>query len=170
MLASLFAIRVLGVLLVAALLGGCMTNPEKSTWLVFQVRHPKSMVVHTNTYIELIQGADAAATSIRSGMVTKSEDADYVTYQLKHLYYSAKRRAMYVGAHDWPNPPVPPEVFILSSLKEPFSSEWGDWHDPDYVDISRYPSWDFSRGVKPRFDTNIPTQHFQLRYRLDDKR
>ncbi len=170
MLAPLQAIRVLGVLVVAALLSGCITRTETSAWLVFQVRHPMSMVVHTNTYIELIQGADAAATSIRSGMVTKSEDAEYVTYHLKHLYYSAKRRAMYVGARDWPNPPAPPEVFILSSMKKPFSSEWSDWRDPDYVDVSRYPSWDFSRGAKPRFDTNIPTQHFQLRYRLDGKR
>lgn len=149
---------------IATLLNGCTNASKNPERMVFQIRHSKSMAVHTNTHFDFVQGADSARHAMWSGMVKKTEDAEYVIYELRHFYYPARKRALYVGPHDWSSPP---QVFILSALKYPFNSDWNVWRGPDFMDTSRYPSWDYQRGAKVAFSTNIPVQHFEMRYKFD---
>ena len=148
------------------LFAGCATNSETRTF-VYEVRVPNDRFIHEYSGIEMIHGGDSAGGKLK--FMPHAENQKYVLWKQSILIHPKPKKARCTFVVDLWEEPI--EVFRLPIRGKISLQDWSPWLKPDATDDSKYAAWHaMMRPHKTGNQNNVPTNHFELRYKIEEWR
>ena len=145
---------------------GCATNSD-TRHFVFELRVPKDRFIHQNSSYELIHGADASANALR--FMPRTEDQGYLVWKGSTLIFRKPNKAKCTFVVDSWKEPI--EIFWLPFRGEIPLHDLTPWLNPNATVASEHASWHaMNQPHKTGVRNNMPTNHFQLRYKIEEWR
>ena len=145
-------------------LTGCATNSD-TRHFIYELRVPNDRFIHEYSRIELIHGGDSAGGKPK--FTPYAENQRYVVWQQSFLIHRKPQKARCTFIVDLWKEPV--EIFWLPIRGKIPLQDWTPWLKPDATDDSENATWHaMNRPHKTGVQNNAPTNHFELRYKIDE--
>jgi hypothetical protein len=138
-------------------------KPSKSYNFVYELRAPKILKLDPLMSIDLVTEQGSSGTRLK--FMKQREDGDFIILRESTLIFSEERRALVLKPENEAD-----QVFRLSIPSKPKPQDWSNWKRPDYIEKTDA-SWTFMHDLKKHDRSNkIPTNCFELRYKIEESK
>lgn len=135
-------------------------KPSESHNFIYELRAPKSLKLDPLMGIDLVTEQGSSGTRLK--FTKQREDGDFIILQESTLIFSEDRRALVLKPENGAA-----QVFRLPIPSKPKPKDWSNWTRPDYIETTDA-SWTFMHDLKKNDRSNkVPTNSFELRYKIE---